>query len=361
MYPYIDMHCDSLQRVWEQGENSLYHGEGMQSLQKLVQTGQLCQFFAVFFPLGKNVVRSERIGDGGEAQEYAEMKGKQGREGNEAQSVLDREYFQTLRNALYRQVSLHSQEIAMAHNYEEIRANKAAGKASALLTVEDGRMVDGRMEVLQEFYAQGVRALTLTWNHANCFGHPVAVDAHEMRRGLTAFGKEAVEEMNHLGMLIDVSHLSDGGFWDVVFLSEKPFIASHSNCRELVNHPRNLTDDMIRCLAEKGGVVGVNLYPPFVLGQAQIRVTSEGRLAEALYQQYIDALCAHVLHLIKIGGEDCVGIGTDFDGMEVVGCIDCPQKMELLFDALKGKGIAERQLEKFASENALRVIKEAMK
>ncbi len=340
MYPYIDMHCDSLQRVWKQGEDNLYDGEGMQSLQKLVQAGQLCQFFAVFFP---------------QWMEKAVWQYTKERESR------DRIYFQTLRNALYKQVSLHSQEIAMAHNYEEIRANRAVGKASALLTVEDGRMVDGRMEVLQELYAQGVRALTFTWNHANCFGYPASVNVHEMRRGLRAFGKEAIEEMNRLGMLIDVSHLSDGGFWDVVFLSEKPFIASHSNCRELVNHPRNLTDDMIRCLAEKGGVVGVNLYPPFVLGLEQDRVTSEGWLSEVVYRQYIDALCTHVLHLISIGGEDCVGIGTDFDGMEVVGCIDGPQKMELLFDALKRKGITQRQLEKFASENALRVIKEAMK
>ncbi len=334
MYPYIDMHCDSLLRVWEQGENSLYHGEGMQSIHKLVQAGQICQFFAIFFPPHKEeVVLSEQ----------------------------DPEYFQTLRNALYGQVAIHSGEIALAHNYGEIQDNRATGKASAILTVEDGRMVAGRMEELQELYTQGVRALTLTWNHVNCFGHPTSKDAYEMRRGLTDFGKEAIEEMNRLGMLIDVSHLSDGGFWDVVFLSEKPFIASHSNCRELTDHPRNLTDDMIRCLAEKGGVAGVNLYPPFVLGRDRYRVMEDGRLEEAIYQQYIEALCAHVLHFIRIGGEDCVGIGTDFDGMEVVGPIDCPQKMELLFDTLEKKGLTKRQLEKLSFENVLRVVKEGMK
>lgn len=323
MYPYIDMHCDSLLRVLEQGTDSLYDGVGMQSISKMRKAGQMCQFFALFF---RPEWRTEQ-----------------------------EQYFQTLRNALYEQVELHAEEIAMAHNYEEIQANRALGRASAVLTIEDGRIVNGRLEKLQELYKLGVRSMALTWNHDNCFGYPNSKDIMIMKRGLTDFGKRAIEEMNRLGMLIDVSHLSDGGFWDVAFLSEKPFIASHSNCRALVPHPRNLTDDMIVCLAQKGGVAGVNLYPPFV---------SRENITESkpqLYSWYIEDLAAHVLHFIKVGGEDCVGIGTDFDGVECRVEIDEPAKMEYLFHALREKGMTSRQLEKFAYGNVLRVIRDTMK
>ncbi|MBQ9140450.1 MAG: dipeptidase [Lachnospiraceae bacterium] len=314
MYSYIDMHCDSLLRVLSEGEESLYHGKGMQSIQRMAKAGQMCQFFAIFF-----------------RPEWLE----------------EEKYFETLRNALYKQIEARPIEIAMAHNYAEIQANWSAGRASAILTIEDGRIVNGSLEKLVWLQERGVRAITLTWNVPNCFGYPHSYNKRERSKGLTAFGKEAVREMNRLGMLIDVSHLSDGGFFDVAALSDKPFVASHSNCRALAPHTRNLSDDMIILLAERGGVAGVNLYPPFVEG---------GEVSD-----YMEALVSHVLHFIKVGGEECVGIGTDFDGMEEAPMIDCPAKLELLFEALLKRGVTYRQLDKFLRGNVLRVVRETMR
>ena len=321
MYSYIDMHCDTLLQTLHEDSSLLYENDGMQSLKLMQEAKQMCQFFAVYFP--------PRCAD------------------SVPPMPPDDKFFRILCNNLHKEVAKHSDFIAIAHNYEEIMNNWNKGLSSAVLTVEDGRLVEGSTEKLYDLYEQGVRAIALTWNFANCFGYPNSKDVDTMNKGLTDFGKEAIEEMNRLGILIDVSHLSDGGFYDVAKLSKKPFIASHSNCRALTPHQRNLTDDMIKVLAEHGGVSGINFCPEFV-GDSTDGVSR------------VEDLAAHVLHFIKVGGEDCVGIGTDFDGVEGELEIAHPTQMSLLFDTLEKKGVTPRQLDKLASGNVLRVIKEAM-
>lgn len=327
-YPYVDMHCDTLLRGLHQNEEAIYDGKGMQSLRKMSDAGQIAQFYAIFFPPRMNLQDMPKG--------YPPL-------------PEDRELFDLLRNQLYSQVERHSDRMAMAHNYTEIIRNKEKGLSSAILTVEDGRMVEGKMENLHYMHEQGVRAIALTWNYANCFGYPNSKNPVIMENGLTQFGKEAISEMNRLGILVDVSHLSDGGFYDVAELSEKPFIASHSNCRQLTPHTRNLTDDMIKILSEKGGVAGINFGPDFVSRSTDSKTTSVQDLAD------------HVVHFIEVGGEDCVGLGTDFDGVEGNLEIDHPEKMDLLFEELKKRGVSERIIDKIASENVLRVIQEGMK
>lgn len=322
MYSYIDMHCDTLLQTLHKGSSLLYENEGMQSLKLMHEAKQMCQFFAIFFPPRQ--------------------------ENKENPTPTDEEFFRILCRNFYEEIEKHPYTVAFAHNYDDIRKNWEKGLSSAILTVEDGRMVDGKMENLKMLYEQGVRAIALTWNFSNCFGYPNSEDKNIMQKGLTDFGKDALAEMNQRGILIDVSHLSDGGFYDVALLSKKPFIASHSNCRALTPHSRNMTDDMICTLAEHGGVAGLNFYSEFVNNRRD-GVTS------------VEDLVAHVMHFIKIGGEDCIGIGTDFDGIENVPNISNPTQMPLLFDALQKKGITPRQLDKLASKNVLRVIKEAMK
>ena len=322
MYSYVDMHCDTLLQTLHEGNGLLYENQGMQSLKLMQEAKQMCQFFAIFFPPR----HEERI----------------------PPLPPDEDFFRILCKNFYEELNKHSDIIAVAHNHEEIMENWKKGLSSAVLTVEDGRLVNGRLENLTYLYEQGVRAIALTWNFSNCFGYPNSKDAGIMEKGLTDFGKEAIAEMNRLGILIDVSHLSDGGFYDVANLSQKPFIASHSNCRALTLHRRNLTDEMIRTLSEHGGVAGLNFYSEFINSRKD-GVTS------------IDDLVAHVLHFIRVGGEDCIGIGTDFDGIENTPEISHPTQMSLLFDALKKKGVTPRQLDKLASGNVLRVIKEAMR
>jgi membrane dipeptidase len=168
-----------------------------------------------------------------------------------------------------------------------------------------------------------------------------------MQKGLKAFGKDAVAVMNDIGIIIDVSHLSDGGFWDVVYLTKRPFVASHSNCRAIAPHRRNLSDEMIRALANKGGVMGLNFYGPFLNADASGK---ESRIIEML---------RHIKHMINVGGSELPAIGTDFDGMDGSFEIGDCSKMQLLFEAMEGEGFTIGQIEKVAYKNAERVIKEA--
>lgn len=164
-----------------------------------------------------------------------------------------------------------------------------------------------------------------------------------MQSGLKPFGIEVVETMNALGMLIDVSHLSDGGFWDALKYSKAPVVASHSNCRTLCEHPRNLSDEMIKALADKGGIAGINLYPYFI---------NKNGVARA------EDIADHIVYMYQIGGEDVIAIGTDFDGFDE-GEFEIAHmgEMRKLYDVVKRRGFTERQMEKFWNGNAMRVMK----
>jgi len=219
---------------------------------------------------------------------------------------------------------------------------------AAFFTIEDGRSVDGKMEKIKTYRDMGVSLISLTWNQENCFGFPNSPNAEQMNKGLTAFGKEAIEEMNRLGMLVDVSHLSDGGFWDVAEITKKPFVASHSNCRALSSHPRNLTDEMLKKLAEKGGIAGLNFCGAFLNEDTNC---TESR---------VDAMVSHILHMTRVGGLECAAIGTDFDGISGMLELRSPDKMEKLFDALQKAGLSQDAIEKVAWKNARRVLKDTL-
>ncbi len=237
------------------------------------------------------------------------------------------------------EVKANADVLAMARNASELRHNMSVGKVSAFLTVEEGGILNGKMERLEALYIEGVRLITLTWNYENSIGYP-----NRMQQGLKPFGFEVIAEMNRKGMIIDVSHLSDGGFWDVVKYSRAPIVASHSNARALCPHPRNLTDEMIRVLAGKGGIAGVNFYPYFLNGKEQAGV---------------EELVQHIRHMFRVGGEDFVALGTDFDGFDdATNELDHVSKLSILYEALKKSGFQERQLEKFCYGNAERVIRD---
>jgi membrane dipeptidase len=194
----------------------------------------------------------------------------------------------------------------------------------------------------------GIRLISLTWNHANCFGFPNSADPKVMCKGLTDFGKQAIETMNDWGIIVDVSHLSDGGFADAAEISKKPFVASHSNCRAISPHQRNLTDDMIRTLAQKGGIIGVNFAPEF-LNKDLTRKDSTTAM-----------ISFHLRHIVNIGGSECAAIGSDLDGISGDCEIDSAEKIQMLFYQLKKDGLHESQIEKIAWRNALRVISDVI-
>lgn len=320
---YIDMHCDTLMRAYIEKKETVFRiPEFMLDIEKMQLGGCLAQFFALF-------MLPESMKD--------ELK---------MPFPSDEEYIKALLSIFHKSMEEHADIILPAGSVFEIEENAKKGKMSGILSLEDGRPVNGSMDNLEWLYGEGIRMIALTWNYENCFGYPNSLDGDIMNKGLKDFGKEAVVRMNELGMAIDVSHLSDGGFWDVVQVSKKPIIASHSNCRALSPHRRNMTDEMIRALGEKGGVMGLNFTGPFLTPTA---VDRESRISDMM---------AHLKHMVNVGGIEIAAVGTDFDG--TFGEFEIPEcsKMQMLFDAMAQSGFTSEQIEKIAYKNVKRALRD---
>lgn len=220
----------------------------------------------------------------------------------------------------------------------------AESKIGVLFTIEDAGVIGTDLNKLRKAYERGVRIASLTWNHENSLAYPNSGDSDVMNRGLKPFGVEAVEEMQRLGIIVDVSHLNDGGFRELAKISRKPFIATHSNARAVTNHQRNLTDDMLRALADQGGVTGLNFCPAF--------------LRENSKESRIEDMVRHVLHIRNVAGADVLAVGTDFDGIDGKLEVGTPAVMPQLFDALSLAGLTDEELEKMAHSNFMRVFRE---
>lgn len=344
----VDMHCDTISRIWdfkERGEEeSLFENSGHVDVRRLQKSGYLLQNFALFVEKKKCADPWEKV-----LQLYEVYK---------------------------QELEKNGKYLAPVYCYEDIEKNKREGKISAMLTVEEGAVCKGDLEKLQELYHMGVRMLTLTWNYPNELGYPNldsdrgreirsrAEDEEQAERdtvvkeylntpeerGLTETGLFFLERMENLGMIVDVSHLSDGGFYDVLTHTKKPFVASHSNARALCPCARNLSDDMIRKLAERGGVAGLNFCADFLV-QKPVGEQNPGTVAD---------IVRHAAYLLKTGGEDCLGLGSDFDGIDTHEELPGADKMGILWEALKRHGFTERQLDKVFGENVLRVYREIL-
>tara|TARA_Y100000588_G_scaffold342488_1_gene387311 strand:- start:48 stop:962 length:915 start_codon:yes stop_codon:yes gene_type:complete len=234
--------------------------------------------------------------------------------------------------------------LEVVKSVKEAEEVHAKGHLAALLTIEDGGIVYEDMNRLDTLYKMGIRMLSLTWDYSNSLGHPNMPETSHM--GLTAFGHDVVERMNELGMIIDVSHLSDKGFWEIIEKSKSPVVASHSNARAVMAHRRNLDDKMIRALGNQGGVMGLNFCPYFV--------------ADKEDQLYVNDLAKHVLHSINKGGIDCVAIGTDFDGMNGNLEIRHIGEMDKLYLGLQRAGLTTDQVDKIFYKNAKRVFEDVI-
>ena len=245
----------------------------------------------------------------------------------------------------HQELRAHEEKLMLFTRVSDVHDAEKNGKIAAMLSIEGGEAVEADLGILRMLHRLGLRAMTLTWNERN----QIADGAGEgrTRGGLTNFGVELVNEMNHIGVVVDVSHLSDNGFSDVIETTNKPIIASHSNCRSLCNHRRNLTDEMIKRLAENGGVMGMNFASDFV--------------DEKKENATIDRVLDHIDHVVKIGGIETVGLGSDFDGIErpPKGLEDVT-KMPYLTVGLVKRGYKEDEIRKILGENFLRVFKEVI-
>ena len=247
------------------------------------------------------------------------------------------------------------------HPYEDGLAMKAAFKrlplpqlrgqlpeempteTTAILACEGGEMLKGDLNVLAEFDDDvRLRLLTLTWNFENEIGTAAKVNATD---GLKPFGIELLHEMDRRGICADVSHLNEAGFWDVIRHTKLPPVASHSNCRWLCDVPRNLWKDQVKAIIERGGFIGINFYSDFL--------AKDGRATLEDVLRNIDEICS-------MGGEDVVGFGSDFDGIDVwPDGLDNPDKLPGLLELLEKRGYSREQLEKIAGRNYWRVLKTA--
>ena len=245
-------------------------------------------------------------------------------------------------------MAAYPEKIAPVYTAADIRRNAAAGKISGMLTIEEGACCKGSAGVLRRMYELGVRMMTLTWNHENELAspqrNPGGVLVPQTEKGLTGKGFEFLAEMERMHMIVDVSHLSDKGFWDIVEHGTRPFAASHSNCRALAPHCRNLTDEMIRVMAEKGGLVGLNYCAGFLDDQP----------SPDLCRSTTALMAKHAAHFKQVGGIEIIGLGSDFDGIGgKLELSDC-SKMPLLADALRKEGFTEDEMEAIFFRNAQR-------
>ena len=312
----IDLHCDTILRICE--SRDAHQVEASKSLQglrtndfhvdleKLRKGGSLAQTFALF--VRKTEGKSS----------YETFLG-----------MLD-----VFRDELAKNSDLVKQVLKPVRTDNQL--------LQAILSIEEGDVLEGRIDRVAEIASYGVRMIALTWNFENAIGYPNSPDPEAMGKGLKDFGMQLIPEMEKHGIIVDVSHLSEGGFWDVARISKRPFIASHSDCCALCEHPRNLLDEQIKAVAESGGVIGLNFCSAF--------------LCEGSRVTRIEDLVRHAMHLYQIGGSAVLALGTDFDGIESTLEIPDVSFMPVLRDALHKAGMLESVLDAMWDGNALRVL-----
>ena len=315
----FDLHCDTLMPIYIDG-HTLQNWTGHINLEKLQKGGCMVQCFAIYIPTNRSA-------------EYHNVK-----EG-------PYEYWKGCVDAFDKEMAANADVIRQVRSVADIEKNVKEGKLSALLTIENAVPLDGKIERVQEFYDRGARMIGLTWNYENSVGFPCSDDPEQHKLGLKPFGLEVVAKMDELGMVIDTSHLSEGGFWDVVKHSKNPFMASHSCARALCDHRRNLTDEQLKALANKGGIVGVNYENSFLRKGSEMTDVSD--------------IIWHMKHMVNVGGIDMVALGSDFDGigdnLKFKDYAGLPQ----VVDAIE-KEFGAAACDKICHGNALRIFKDVI-
>ena len=242
---------------------------------------------------------------------------------------------------LYQELEAHGDKLVLLERVEDVHEAEKHGKIAAMLSIEGGEAIEGDLGALRILYRLSLRAMTLTWNNRNQIADPAT--EHRTKGGLTNFGVELIEEMNKIGIVVDVSHISDTRFFDVIQTTGSPVIASHSNCRALCCHRRNLDDDMINALADNGGVVGITFVA---------RMIDERGRASLL------RVLGHLEHVAEVAGVEYVGFGSDFDGIqETPQDLEDVTRMPNLMEGLIRRGYSEGDIFKILGGNFLRVFK----
>jgi membrane dipeptidase len=264
-------------------------------------------------------------------------------------SVRDRTRPYALRTAMemidifYNECGAHENTITPVTTHDDIVKAAKEGKVAAMLSIEGSDVIEGKIGMLGVFHRLGVRIVGLVHSLRNELADGVA--DHRTGGRLSELGVQAVEELDRLGMIIDISHLNDAGYWDLLDVAKGPVMASHSNARAVCDHPRNMTDDMIRAMADRGGVMGMNFSPSFV------------HSTHATVQGVVN----HIDHIVRLVGPNHVGLGSDFDGIPYtpLGLEDVTKMPNITAELFK-RGYSEEDIKKVLGENHLRLMKEVL-
>jgi membrane dipeptidase len=360
----VDMHADTAQRlVDEHVDLEQRLTDGHFDAIRAQEGGLDAQFFSIW-------VEPQLFGGGGE-------------------SAMKRADIQI--NSVRALTEEHPETWELATTAKDVRRIAQDGEIAVLMGLEGGYAIDERLENVERYYRLGVRYMSPAWSVSMSWAGSSG-DEVGKTRGLNDFGRQVIREMNRLGMIVDVSHVSDKTFWDIVNTSTRPVIATHSGCRAIANVPRNLTDDMIRALAKTGGVVNVIFYPEHIepgwsekkkkvdaeiaslvqraseqekgdVAQKKLardRVRAEEYL-KRLPPVYVSRIVDHIDHIVKLVGIDHVGIGSDFDGVQAVPAdLKSVADLPKLTEELLRRGYSESDIDKILGGNMLRVMEEVM-
>lgn len=306
----FDAHCDTISRCWREYEG-LDSNSGAVSLKRTAGFARYCQFFALWTADGYTGYPS-----GGDSVERA---------------------YHALLRCFKDQMARNQDKAVQCRTAAEAEQAHQQGKAAAFLSVEGGELLGcdpGRLERAAE---DGIVAINLTWNHANILS---GSNCDEPERGLSPVGREFVAKMEDLHILVDVSHLSEAGFWDVAELARRPFIASHSNAKSVWNHTRNLTDGQINAIIKNQGVIGLNFYTEFVGGGRDL-----------------DAVRAHLDHILELDGAANVALGGDWDGCDTIADLPAIDSLPRLYEHLLRHGYRETVVQDLFYNNLMRVVR----
>lgn len=311
MFPYalIDLHCDTLTNLRHTGNpDTLDDPTSALSLRAIPSQVHWAQFYAIFVP-------------------------------DEAQGQDAVDYYEHHRLNFERQMKLYADRVTPCRGAADMEAAWSAGKTAAFLTIENGTPINGDLSRIKLLAEQGVRCLTLVWNGDYEIG-----SGHATKKGLTNFGKAVIPELEKHGILIDVSHLNDVGFADLLAVAKKPFVATHSNARSVCSHKRNLTDNMIREMIKRDCLIGLNYYVSFL---------EDNSVVDSL-----DSLYRHIEHFFALGAQRNLALGSDFDGADMPDCLNSPAKAAGIYEYLLSRGVSEELAQGVMYKNALNFLRE---
>lgn len=304
-YALVDLHCDTL-TDWKYtstgNPDTLDDPKRVLSLTSIPEGVHWAQFYAVFIP--------------------DEVRG---------QDAID--YFEFNSDSFYRQMKQFNDRVMPCRTASDMKIAWAAGKTAAFLSIENGSALAGDLNRAKVVADEGVRALTLVWNGENELG-----SGHTTDHGLSDFGKAMVPELEKQGIIVDISHLNDSGFNDLLKIAKKPFMATHSNARAVCSHKRNLTDDMIREMVRRDCLIGLNYFVKFIKDDGEVK--------------NLDDLYRHVEHFFALGAEKNLALGSDFDGAVLPECLSTPTDVAGLYKYFLSKGLTQRQAEGIMYKNA---------